>query len=216
MIIYPLPPQELDDVTLDKQIKAIAQTLCNVHHMKDTKDIPIQLHKTVKTNDVLNWLLVCTANYKKLIDMGLACCGEYNYRFEEIKYDELTRNISHIKINEHKLRHIIEWARDNVPDLPDVVLKADTNPDIPDYLSSPYTWRFKETPFPVVMPNEYKRIKPMDPPLPAIESSYRNYYHANLKKQYVVCAGCQSCMFECDHYMSVPKWTRREKPSWLK
>lgn len=31
MIIYPFDPKELDDKTLDKKIKAIAQVLCNVH-----------------------------------------------------------------------------------------------------------------------------------------------------------------------------------------
>lgn len=32
MIIYPMPPEELDDDTLSKQIEAIAQVLCDSHY----------------------------------------------------------------------------------------------------------------------------------------------------------------------------------------
>lgn len=39
MILYPLPPQELDDKTLDKQIKRIAQTLLEVHWHLEQVDI---------------------------------------------------------------------------------------------------------------------------------------------------------------------------------
>jgi hypothetical protein len=164
MIIYPLPAQELDDKTLDKQIKAIAQVLCNVHHMKDTKDIPLQLHKTVKTNDVLNWLLECLANYLKLIDMGLACCEEWEYRFNDIKIKGGTHYVldndpdkKKIKYNRHKLQPVVEWARDNMPDLPKYQhTKIAENNNV--------SWLYNEeqaTPFPLVMPEKYRKL-PME------------------------------------------------------
>lgn len=215
MIIYPLPPQELDDKTLDKQIKAIAQVLCNVHHMKDTKDIPIQLHKTVKTNDVLNWLLECLANYLKLIDIGLACCDEWCYRNSpdaEFVHGGTELHLHRIDsggFKRHKLEHIIKWARDNVPDLPNNLQTKVAEKD-------GVSWLYNEqqtTPFPLVMPDEYHiynmnsvyKIKDECLDLESRKDnnlqvntveSYRNYYQAKLPKD--------------------AQWTRREKPNWLK
>lgn len=207
MIIYPLPPEELDDKTLSQQIKEIAQTLCNVHHcyainFEISATIPLKRietrKRTINSYKFVDWARTCAANYDQLVKMGLACCGEYNYRFEEIKYDELTRNISHIKINEHKLRHIIEWTRDNMPDLP---VRINSKYKIEDGCINLETRVDKEvtTPFPLVMPDEFiENAKITDPErwghVSNVVYAYRRYYCSVLPKD--------------------AKWTRREKPEW--
>lgn len=225
MTIYPLPPEELDDNTLKKQIKAVAQTLSNIHYLvsfikKEHKifDFAPLLPPKFTHNLYSLWGKLCRANYLKLVDMGMACCGEYFYRFNS--------TLGKWSYFHAKYFKILQWARDNVPDLPDVVLKADTNPDIPDYLRSPDTWRFKETTFPLVMPKEYITVANLNTETGKLSylnndesmiESYRNYYRAKLKKGF--CKGHKEGQltpaknlgcFDCDI-----KWTRREKPEWL-
>lgn len=105
MIIYPFDPKELDDKALDKQIKAIAHVLCNVHFKiafnkkspdgLDTldflsslvKDIPLKQKIESQKNDLRydfpysNWASECRGNYLKLVDMGWKASDEYSKRF---------------------------------------------------------------------------------------------------------------------------------------
>lgn len=229
MIIYPLPPAELDDKTLNQQIKAIAQTLCNVHHEVDglritLKQIPLSPERVVKHgkgielswDNYTSWASECLANYKHLVDMGLACCSEYIYRYSDIKcpschkehsdkfFDITKPNMpcencgqfaGSTELVRHEYESVIEFARDNVPDLPDkldcVGLPViDTDPD---YCPT--------TPFPLVMPEKYYKYTSFEFTKNEtfahidIEESYRNYYRDNLSH--------------------VATWTRREKPEWL-
>lgn len=260
MIIYPLPPEEFDDKTLKKQIKAIAQVLCNVHHkfvikkyenmdvqeffqscgveapLKDHRKIPLAFCAD-KFREYSQWASTCRANYLKLVDMGMACCEEYKYRLSEPlinMYGDAG------KIKHYKLQPVIEWARDNVPNLTNYVgVKAGDklgNFTVPrsgkGYSPS------HSTPFPLVMPQLYycytipkKEIEGKSFELELrwldIEESYRNYYCAKLKKKqecsncegtgYVYINGnCEDQCYKCDSTgIILPKWTRREKPDWL-
>lgn len=194
MIIYPLPSEELDDVTLDKNIKAIAQVLANVHHAVDglritLKQIPLAPERIVKHgkgielswDNYTNWASTRSANYLKLVDMGLACIKEHCYRFER-----------HAAIyGDEKYFEAVHWARDNVP-------------QFPNYHYDNAEWPPEAalaTPFPLCVPDEYKseRIYQSGEREITLEidiaESYRNYYRAKLPKD--------------------AKWTRREKPEWI-
>lgn len=193
MIIYPLPASELDDRTLEEQIKNIGQVLCNVHHADWAKHVPIA--KCWKPNVPLEpvlynpyckrpkpvqewqrWAYECTANYDYLVKLGLACIQECYYRWNE-PIPENTK---------YKYAEVIEWADKNRPVF---------NYYADEYIGLP-------TPFPLVMPQKYKHnhiaiimdaIDGTD--INAIES-YRNCFRAKLVKRTTM-------------------WTRREKPQWL-
>lgn len=250
-MIYPLPQEELDDQTLDEQINTLAQTLCNVHHKilakrynnmavqeflqnhekgwkGSTNIIPLAY---LQNGEYDEWASECRANYNELVKMGLVCCGEYNYRFEEITYDEMGVTLIHIKVNEHKLRHVIEWAKDNVPDLQNECLDHKTCKYGED---CDYT---EPTPFPLVMPDEYivGYDLPRDPNYERMKftiESYRDYYKARLQKvREVKCKECNGTGYNdsieeyslrcglCDYGVirqtPEPTWTRRTKPDWL-
>lgn len=219
--------QMLDDATLSRQIKAIAQCLCNVHHIisalplsefakgNQNDHIPLSPYKFGNKYD--KWAYECRANYLKMVEMGMACCREYEWRFTEYEWEdriidkendfyEYSEIVGTNKLKEHKLQHVIEWSGKNVPDL-DKYLLLTCPPQPP-----------KETPFPVVMPEEYKRIKPMHPPLIAIESSYQNYYRVNLTKAIdnkVFRLTKEGKYTELNAKQFFPAWTRREKPKFL-
>lgn len=71
MIIYPLPAIELDDKTLSKQIKTIAQVLNNVYYkvvyLKNKGVKPIMRPKRV-ANTMTKWACECRANYLNLVE----------------------------------------------------------------------------------------------------------------------------------------------------
>jgi hypothetical protein len=233
MIIYPLPPEELDDKTLDEQIEAIAQTLCNVHYrIKNGAEatikykgrcdrIPLEL---ISFDEFSEWASECLANYLKLVEMGLACCEEYRLRFSE---PLLNIYGEEGKVKEHKLQYVIEWARENVPELP---VRIDSKYNIDDSCIDLDSRIDKEitTPFPLVMPEEYKVYFVSEngsKGAPFIIESYRNYYRAKLYKkkqcknhepEYEFTNGeCPECLTKSGIIEIEPKWTRREKPNWL-
>jgi hypothetical protein len=253
MTIYPLPPAELDDKTLETQIKAIAQVLCNVHHkpiaglinqsifdkrtklelFEQAKLIPLRETSLDLTNAYVTWALECRANYNELVKMGLACCDEYTWRSSApycIGDTIFAKNKTF-----YKYRSVIEWARDNVPELPEKFVKplqetlkegyVDLGIDIPS------------TPFPLVMPDEYivGYDLPRDPNYERMKftiESYRDYYKARLQKvREVKCKECNGTGYNdsieeyslrcglCDYGVirqtPEPTWTRRTKPDWL-
>lgn len=218
MIIYPLPPQELDDATLSRQIKNIAQYLINAHvlildgQFELTKDNFIcnkinSLQMGYKPSKYNDWVIECRANYLKLVEMGINCCVEYNMRFNDYKEwmkwkceDEDTPHCT----NHHKLEHVIFWARDNVPDLPQK-LTSFVKHEWDGKLPSPKPI-YQDTLFPLVMPKKYltygpekliggPRVTAMNIEIVNVMQSYRNHYRAKLKKD--------------------AKFTRREKPEWI-
>jgi hypothetical protein len=223
----------LDDKALSKMISACAQVLCNVHHMKDTKNIPLPLHKTVKANDVLNWTLECLANYRLLLAYARACCDEYAIRFRDVSRDEKGQRIT--KYNPHEMHNVIAWCEHNQPELLGCKKKG-KRACTPDCGPGKCYWDEHTTPFPLVMPDKYQVVLAdgKQPYTYDVIESYRKYYRALLKK-----AGrkrCKECggygtfdirekhpdpIFQCDfcngkgYTKKAPTFTRHEIPSWL-
>jgi hypothetical protein len=226
MIIYPLPPAELDDRTLEKQIKAIAQVLCNVHYYAhvetNVKDIPLEQNYGAYLA-FTNWAGKCLANYNELVRMGVACIQECYFRWNE----PIPENTS------YKYAEVIEWAKQTKPALEEHGTKVVDVNGSPRFLAMP---KNETTPFPLVMPDKYKRYPlGVDTFNKAIEESYRNYYRAKLQKPRKIkckeCDGFWTLVFNNEDYdkncprceakgyikkQITPKWTRRETPEYLK
>lgn len=257
MTIYLLPPQELDNETLEKQIEAIAQTACNVHHkiiwdgvifdsylntIREVDDkiepahaitksmkVPLPPDKKSIDNDYTKWAATCRANYLKLVDMGLACCEEWEYRFDPTKQGTMEESLEIIRTQLPlkdvfpyiKQLSIIKWARDNASDLP----------LIPDncHIESRRELKKKNiipgaTPFPLVMPDEY--LAPgvgheLCNQEREIIESYHNYYRAKLqeyiKNSEKVAEEEVNTPYGKGKLIKykIPKWTRRGRPTWV-
>jgi hypothetical protein len=213
MIIYPLPPAELDDKTLDKNIRAIAKTLCNVHYEllfnKCDGDLRLLWEEdrqkwinitlgwsTSKTVGYTKWASECRANYLKLVEMGTDCVLE-----------QVARGIDEAPT---KYRQALAWARDNFPQL---ACKC-FNPLIRHPTCN------ESTPFPLMIAKKYWHYHSgyvNDFDLDYVES-YRNYYRAKIKAQIhkldnSIGCGCPEC--DKNFWDKYPKWTRRDKPSYL-
>lgn len=77
-----------------------AQLLCSVHHIiKSNEKIPYKL--THKNHPSSIWARESLDNYLWLVDLGLALCKEYTYRYERI----------------HKCEVVIKWCKDHIPNI---------------------------------------------------------------------------------------------------
>lgn len=170
-MIYPLPPEELDDKTLGEMISACAQTLCNAQceitlfdggYSLDWKNKPPLGGKDIN-NEWSQWARECRANYDQLVKMGLACCREYMWRFSDFEWEDVIIDkdddfyeysiiVSTNELKEHKLQSVIEFARDNAPSLPVEVKEYSDILKRECYMPMP-------TPMPLVMPDKYKVYK---------------------------------------------------------
>lgn len=208
----------LDNVSLNKMVKMIAQVLCNVHCVLYPENNP--LLKPVKDCDWLRWARKCKANYLWLIELELKLIDEKDYR---------AKGNFRFK-SQYKSYNGIFFARDNIPDLPRAGKHENGS-------QTRYILNGDCTPLLLVMPKKY--ICWMDQisdegygysPNPNIIESYRNWYQAKLKQRHrAVCAsknGWQDChngkMLTgyhtspaeevCPHF---GKWTNRSRPGWL-
>jgi hypothetical protein len=207
VIIYPLNPEELDDKTLDKQIKNIAQALCNAQWMirpyAEAITIPLAL-KPCKLV-FINWAAKCRANYLTLVQMGIDACEEYTYRFSERGYDSKWKDAGWLdfsipfykKLKHHKLKLAMEWAHTNIPELPLLKTEEDFNMGFP------------------LPPKKYVRqVGDEAGWFPEIISSYRLYYRSKIYKK-IHGIDCVNLPI-IDTDPNYPKWTRREMPEYLK
>lgn len=202
--------QALDDKSLKKMIKSIACVLCNAWHVTKSNsalsdsvkyekiEIPIRCTEYKDFDDATQWRYWardCRANYFYFVELGLVCCEEWRKR-----YDKLNRYQS-----------IIEWTKDNVPNLPhhyadDLTLKS---------------------PFPYLMPKKYilQAINSVAPFRIAIQqdyevspaiNAYRNYYTAKIKHYKIIEDEDDRGKFmRTIQVKALPVWTGREKPEWL-
>lgn len=221
----------LDDNSLGKMISAIAQVLCNVHHLiyaltlsefcegKRNDHIPLNAYNF--GDEFSKWASECRANYVALVKMGLACCQEWIYRFNDgilfedcCKFFSLPLDI--LKL--HKHHYVIAWCESNKPEFSNY--KYD-NSDWPSEAAP-------AKPFPLVMPDKYLSRQrfiilcgDIEQTTINIIESYRNYYRARIWKKLKKCnsifesptelsGGCAANNNEVEI-----KWTRREKPEWL-
>lgn len=213
--------QYLDDKSLDKMIRDIAQVLCNIHHIlinedwgrqlyEDTSFSRLEAHNDVplKENKIClwaEWARKCEANYLYLLRLGQLLCYEFSKRFNFLaSYPQ--------KI--HESEKIIDWASDNVPDLPNNQNYFNAGADI--YLVNGVT-----TPFPLVMPKKYadnltskdlEKLRYTFKLQDDFVCCYRNYYRAKLIKKVYWCMPRTDQALR-DHGI---KWTIRTKPEWVK
>lgn len=236
--------QYLDDKSLDRQIKDIAQVLCNVHHYEpetdlykpfnncplNFKEVPYSLIKWSQ------WTRKCVANYKYLAALLDACLTEYWNRF--------VNEVSNPDIGKYnRLTHVIGWCIDSVPDLPDfsIIDRGKNKVGLPIVDKVP----LDRTSFPLFMPKKYIQHSNDINGNTTIENlpefqviaSYRNYYQSQLKNRLKNCKECDAgnAAFDCpacgdgygcshyercdicdgEGYTNIFKWTQREKPEWL-
>lgn len=226
MVIYPLPPEELDDKALGKMISAIAQTLCSVHwhivinapqHASDEELIAWGRQRETlagfftqlkianasipySPDEWTSWARSCRANYTRLLEYGMACCREYIYRNSGIEnFSGLKPIIANVPYKKHKHHDVIAWLGDNVPDLNDWGTFAENGERIS--LQEPAL-------FPLVMPDKFKRLTSYNPdnwhPPEHIDNiiyAYRNYYaHLLQKAARKKCKNCAGIPCVADHY----------------
>jgi hypothetical protein len=206
-------PEMLDDKSLERMIKDIAQVLCNVHWKQGFKgcaSIPL-MPKIDKIDSCkwTQWARECKANYLYLSNLGEEIMTEIYYR----------RNNSFNKPQMRWLK-VIRWASDNVPDL---YIRLESGvlvtPELNDMC-------YKErvgymSGFPLVIPkrhiaDQHDLIKYTS--LNGYIISYRNYYQAKIEKR--MKSGLNQCESNSAQWTSydeskLPAWTNREKPVWL-
>lgn len=192
--------QMLDDTSLEKQIKDIADVLCWSHENRDTlrdqylnSTIFVELPKSKYIDQWWQWARECKANYMWLVKYGKHCSAELMKRL----------SMGGCKTS-LKYMDAIDWARDNVPDLPEAQNYG-------------YIGSFNITELPLIIPKKYYIIpNKIDIDLKA---SYRNYYQAKLKQKIERFENSN----RAEHYRiaGVPcryefYWTNRQRPEWIK
>lgn len=212
----------LDDKSLDKMIKDIAQVLCNVHcsfiaeNNKEYKPDIMQLIDVFKLKDYFiknplklydkwtQWARECVANYKYLVNLGYALCDEWQLRCT-YKYGESKH---------HKLRQVLAWALLFEPILPAGEMLCTA--DMPSSNSIDIM-----TPFPLVMPKSYiKEAEVANPEkwghIDNCMYAYRVYYQANLKKTLLKELQKEKKKWTGEKWVgSSIEWTRRFQPEWI-
>jgi hypothetical protein len=211
-----LSAQYLDDLSLYRIIEDIAQVLCNVHAWcefhktegKALKDKKIPLMPKDADNKWSQWTRECRANYNWMVEYGLESSNEFTWRKHSSQM---------LEPEFHKSHSVIQWARDNIPDLP-----------INHKYEDQCTFEDNEpTLLPLVMPKRYHNFRSKYCSGSLIIDTYRNYYHKKLKNKkckencengkitkegifgYFTCKVCNG------HGYMRQKWTRRQKPEWL-
>lgn len=89
------------DAHVRKIILEIAQMLCIAHNVTGG-EAPYKT-KGYINHPISKWIRENKSNYRWAVKMGLTICGEYTYRYGKI----------------HKTQAILEWLRDNEPNIPD-------------------------------------------------------------------------------------------------
>jgi len=112
-----------------KLIIESGQMLCKAHIHSGNSQVPYG-GKGFMNHPCSVWVRSSINNYRWLIKMSLYLCKEYTHRYGRI----------------HKTQQVIEWARDNEPNIPNISM----------------------TPFVQAMPDDVKDVDAVQ--------AYRNYY----------------------------------------
>jgi hypothetical protein len=232
----------LCDSDLDKQIKNVAQILCDVHHKisreifkEEMKILPeyasdsvndalgresnIPLEMTDIEHIWVEWASECLANYRWLASLLDHLLWEQTFRLYELPYAG-------------KYHAILKWATNNEPELRLSWNDKGLNND-------------KDcSPFPLVMPERYieylsSTVREGDKKTVDFYQSYRNYYKAYLAKiaKKIKCEECNGTGYADNDYgcgnptccvnwgcvycnrqgyiKKEPVWTRRNRPDWI-
>lgn len=187
----------LDDKSLDKQIRDIAQVLMSLHVARKTEGYS-QFNFTYKKSKWLDWITQCKANYLWLVGLAEACFDELDYR--GLYLPQAKRS----KKNKLILFDSWLWAIDNVPDLPE------------SKKFNIYSGFDIANPIPLIMPKKYiKQCSAVTSPCSShIIDWYRNFYEAKLLSKDKCYIKGYLCIYP--HLKKNLTWTNREIPEWLK
>jgi hypothetical protein len=103
----------LDDKSLGKMIKSVAQVLCNAHWQNHLQLRDKELRPPLQREGFsvwTEWASLCIANYRYLVSLGLALCDEWIFRFmdeEDFNSDyeaHHIRNLRSVRIKKLKRR----------------------------------------------------------------------------------------------------------------
>jgi len=217
----------LDDKSLNKMIKDIAQVLCNVHEERLNKAFKIineakiaedeELRKNMsfyQMEQLIKYDEDIPLQYKTnkfLLEWSLwarKCKANYLYLVElgVTLCDEHACRF-YKKEKPHKIikyESTIAWAKDNIPDLPSCINKEKCC--TPECRKTSCFWDRETRPVPLIMPKKYYSIYSKQytrwnsgKSLHDIVSLYRNYYQAKLRQK-------PACFI---------KYTNRTKPEWI-
>lgn len=101
-----------------KMIIETAQILSAAHWLAGS-EAPYSLTKN-NNNKPMNWARASLQNYRWLVELGLQLCDEYTHRYEKV----------------HKSQEILQWLKDNEPNLPDIPMTS-FEPAVPvEYIRS--------------------------------------------------------------------------------
>ena len=99
-------PQQAAKYHCDKHMKLLleaAQLLCIAHKQTGSNNAPYK-GQGFKNHPCSVWTRESIENYRWLVKLGLFLCKEYTYRYGKI----------------HKSQSVIEWAKNNEPNLPNI------------------------------------------------------------------------------------------------
>jgi hypothetical protein len=161
----------LDDKSLEKQIKNIAQVLCNAHYYNlKLKGVGMALHESQVAHIPLNkqmrnnsecrhlewslWAKECKGNYLWLVNYAIICCGEYYWRFMVREYGNLDHDNKCNEVEHYNA--IILWARNKTPNLPNCLDKEKCTPDCG---RTHCFWDDNHKMIPVIVPKKYFHLE---------------------------------------------------------
>lgn len=89
---------------MDKHMKIILECahMLSLAHNLNGGQAPYKAQKYAN-NEISKWVRANKSNYRWTVKMGLAICEEYTYRYGRT----------------HKTQAVLEWLRDNEPNIPD-------------------------------------------------------------------------------------------------
>lgn len=209
----------LDDRSLDSMIKDIAQVLTGCHQAIPEYWV---FKNTINHLKWIKWARECKANYLYLVDLGISCTEERYHRLGKFvtKREHDVEYESCVEYKELKAEAVIDWANENVPNLPDTMQSAGGF-----YMDDETAGVFIQLPpitgvtlFPLVIPKKYQpyQLNCEDHPKEfEIIVSCRNYYQAKLKPK--PCRKHDCCLYANKGYCltNEVKWTNRSKPDWV-
>lgn len=213
----------LDDKSLNRMIKYIAQVLCNVHWMQPIDSLNQNIPLMPKKNNECKWTQWAKeykANYNYLVFLGLQLCCEYDYRFFKVKESKKIGDHNLIFGYGHKYYNIIDWCEENIPDLPTRDHEIGCGCSECDN-----GFRKNITPLPLVMPKKYQmgtiEISTTNQTINDSHNrwsilAYRNYYQYKYAKSW---QGHHCVSMSGESYYAEGKsnfkWTKRQPPEWI-
>lgn len=88
-----------------KMILESAQLLYSAHWVVDGSRLPATAYRKTHCNHPCSkWVRASLSNYKWLVQLGLALCQEYTFRYRRV----------------HKTERHLRWLEENLPDIPDI------------------------------------------------------------------------------------------------